>query len=319
MWQSVELRELRLYLALAEELHFGRTATKLGLTQSRVSQSLADLERKLGVTLVHRTSRRVRLTPEGARFRVDAEQALIALDDILRATQEAAVQLRAPLRLGVVTPGQVGHRLRSIIADYEAAHPHSQVQFVGLPFTDRFGPLRRGDVDVMITSLPLRQRDLATGPVLTRQPRLLAVARQHPLAQRSEISIEEVADYRVGNLDIAGPPELLQEMSPLHTPQGRPILRSERALRDPAELLLAVAAGQIVQPVLAAFAATYQHPEIMYLPITDLPPARTVLAWRRDTRSRALQELLRLTTAGLKTARVRGARGLTDPSIEPVD
>ena len=69
MWESVELREIRVFLALAEELHFGRTAQRLGLTQSRVSQTLRQLERKMGGQLVYRTSRRVALTPFGRDFR----------------------------------------------------------------------------------------------------------------------------------------------------------------------------------------------------------------------------------------------------------
>jgi DNA-binding transcriptional LysR family regulator len=72
MWETIELRELRVFVTLAEELHFGRSAERLGLTQSRVSQSLRELEAKLGGRLVYRTSRRVELTPLGERFRADA-------------------------------------------------------------------------------------------------------------------------------------------------------------------------------------------------------------------------------------------------------
>src|SRR3712207_9415923 len=89
MWRAVELRELRVFLVLAEELHFGRTADRLGLTQSRVSQSVRDLERKLGLHLAARTSRRVVLTPDGERFRRDAGRALDALEDVLRAAQHS--------------------------------------------------------------------------------------------------------------------------------------------------------------------------------------------------------------------------------------
>src|SRR3954463_15667877 len=64
MWETIELREIRVFLALADELHFGRAAERLGVTQSRVSQSLRTLEAKLGERLVHRTSRRV--TPTAA-------------------------------------------------------------------------------------------------------------------------------------------------------------------------------------------------------------------------------------------------------------
>jgi predicted DNA-binding protein (UPF0251 family) len=68
MWETIELREIRVFLALADELHFGRAAERLGVTQSRVSQSLRTLEAKLGERLIHRTSRHVALTAAGERF-----------------------------------------------------------------------------------------------------------------------------------------------------------------------------------------------------------------------------------------------------------
>ena len=73
MWETIELREIRVFLALAQELHFGRAAEQLGVTQSRVSQSLRELEHKLGQTLVHRTSRRVALTAAGRHFLAEVE------------------------------------------------------------------------------------------------------------------------------------------------------------------------------------------------------------------------------------------------------
>ena len=75
MWETIELREIRVFLALADELHFGRAAERLGVTQSRVSQSLRELEAKLGERLVHRTSRRVALTAAGERFLADVAPA----------------------------------------------------------------------------------------------------------------------------------------------------------------------------------------------------------------------------------------------------
>src|SRR5438874_11318979 len=75
MWSTIELREIRVFLTLADERHFGRAAGRLHLTPSRVSQVLRDLERKTGEQLVHRTSRRVELTAYGERFRREAGEA----------------------------------------------------------------------------------------------------------------------------------------------------------------------------------------------------------------------------------------------------
>src|SRR5690349_8559553 len=143
MWETVELRELRAFLALAEELHFGRTADRLGLTQSRVSQTIRALERKVGTQLAHRTSRRVELTAAGHRFRAEVAAAVGALDSVLRTTSDRARRTGGPVRLGVATAAAVGARLRRAIDRYTHAAPGNAVRIVGLPFHDRFGPLRR--------------------------------------------------------------------------------------------------------------------------------------------------------------------------------
>src|SRR5919106_317950 len=114
MWEAIDLRELRVFLVLAEELHFGRTADRLGLTQSRVSQSIRDLERKLGLHLAARTSRRVVLTADGERSRGDAGRALDALEEVLGAAQTPGEQLPEPIRLGISSPAQITPVLREL-------------------------------------------------------------------------------------------------------------------------------------------------------------------------------------------------------------
>jgi DNA-binding transcriptional LysR family regulator len=175
------------------------------------------------------------------------------------------------------------------------------VQFVGLPFRDRFGPLRRGEVDLMVTGLPLTQPDLVTGPVLATESRMLAVARDHPLAARGDVSVEDLADYQIGQLDIALPAELVEELAPPATPTGRPIPRSALRIQETSELIVAIAQGRIVQPVTAMFAEAHRHPDVVYLPIRDMPKSRTVLAWRRRDRHPGLREFLRTTQAEMRS------------------
>ncbi|HET9419882.1 MAG TPA: LysR family transcriptional regulator [Nocardioides sp.] len=297
MWQAVELREIRVFLVLAEELHFGRTATRVGLTQSRVSQTIRDLERKLGTTLAERTSRRVTLTPAGERFRQEASGAVAGLDDVLRGTRAAGGRLTEPVRIGAVAAVAGGPRLREVVAAFEAAHPDSGVEFVGLPFADRFGPLRRGEVDLVVTHLPLEQPDLVAGPVLSREPFMLGVAVTNPLAERGKVTVEDLADHRIGDLDIKGPREMLEVLGPRQTPSGRPIPRLRLKAREPSEIMLAIAAGRIVQPVTATFAQTHRHPDVVFVPFGDLPMGRTVLAWRRRDRDPGLREFLRVLRA----------------------
>lgn len=302
MWQSIELREIRVFLVLAEELHFGRTAVRLGLTQSRVSQTLRALERKVGVELAHRTSRRVALTAAGERFRDGTAAAVTGLDAVLRSASDAGL-LTEPVRIGVVTATSGGRGLAAIARRFEETHPSSCVEWVGLPFRDRFGPIRRGEVEVMVGRLPLDQPDLVTGPLLEREAHLLAVAADHVLAAEADVSIEVLAEHPCGSLDIALPAELVREFAPPTTPGGRPIRRSALRTQEPSELIAAVARGRIVQPVSATFAQTYRHPDVVFLPIRDLPPSRTALVWRRRDRHRGLRAFLHLAQTELRHSR----------------
>src|SRR3954451_4604183 len=144
MWETIELREIRVFLALADELHFGRAAERLGVTPSRVSQSLRTLEAKLGERLVHRTSRRVALTAAGERFLADVAPAHERLVAVLRgATHEAT------LRIGLLTSITAGPGLVELIGAFEERHPGCGVEVKELALSVGLEPLHTGDVDVI--------------------------------------------------------------------------------------------------------------------------------------------------------------------------
>ena len=296
MWQTVELRELRMFLILAEELHFGRTAERLQLTPSRVSQSLRALEDKLGAQLVHRTSRRVQLTPFGERLLRDAAPAIEQLDGVLKRTNAAARSLEGTLRLGLLSGPAGGPHLVEIISTFESQHPESSVETVQMAWDDPVGRLRKNDVDVMATWLPLKEPDLVIGPTLSRQPRTLAVAHDHPLAERDSIDVEELADHPVVRLDNDWPKGLRETVVPSRTPQGRPIDgprvgAGERALLD---LPVRVARGELVFPTVASAAPYMGALDLVFIPITGMEPLRSALVWRRPARDPKLRAFIRV-------------------------
>jgi len=276
MWQAVELRELRLFLTLAEELHFGRTAEKLQLTPSRVSQSLRALEQKLGAQLVNRTSRRVKLTPFGDRLLRDLEPVLEQLGGVLERANAAAVSVEGTLRLGIFSAPAGGSHLVEIIRGFEALHASSTIEVVQMSWDDPFQRLRDDDVDLMATWLPLDQPDLVVGPVLTEQPRALAVAHDHPLANRDTVDVEELADHRLLRFN-NWPRELHEAIAPSRTPRGRPVPRvripvGERSVTD---VSVRVARGEIVYPTVAS-AMSYMG-DLSFVPITGMPKLRSAL------------------------------------------
>jgi DNA-binding transcriptional LysR family regulator len=279
---EIDLRELRLFLVLAEELHFGRTADRLGVTTSRVSQTVRTLERKLGnQQLFRRTSRTVSLTEAGRELYAELSPAVAGIDQVLR---RARARGTGPLvvRVGLLNAASGVAVLSKAIERFEAAHPGATVQLTTTPSDDRLGPLRRREVDLVVTRLPLDQPDITVGPVLSAaDQRVVMVGRTHPLATRTDLSVEDLVGHDVRRPH-GVPAELAEATCPLRTPSGRPIRFVDAPVEDNAELLYLLARGRLVHPTVAPFAQHFQHPDVLAIPLLDLPPSACALAELRD-------------------------------------
>lgn len=304
MWEAIDLRELRVFLTLAEELHFRRTAERLRLTPSRVSQSLRELEHKLGAQLVHRTTRQVQLTPFGERFRGEVGPAYGELARVLEDAHDGARSLVGSLRLGLFSGPAEGPHLAGIVDAFEALHPESDVEIAQVSWDDPLARLRRGDVALMACWLPLEQPDLVVGPILARERRALVVAREHPLASRESVSLEELADYAIPRLD-GWPRELHEALFPSTTPSGRPIpaVRIPAGERNFLEIAHRISRQEIVFPTVASAQPFMASFDLAYVPITGMAPARSALVWRRRERDLKLREFIRIARDVLRAAR----------------
>jgi DNA-binding transcriptional LysR family regulator len=302
MWSTVELREIRLFLTLAEELHFGRTAERLQLTPSRVSQTLRELEAKLGGRLVHRTSRQVELTARGEHLRQEIAELHEGLMAALKRTHDEGRALNGVLRLGLQTPIVEGPQMPAIIRAFERRNPDCHVEMNRAPYGDAFTSLRRGEFDLLATWLPHGQPDLVVGPTLTREALLLGVAEDHPLAERDEVSIEDVAEHLVVPMEEVQPEELVERWIPKTTPNGRTIHRlrvpfAQMARDDPGELRNQMSwwirTGKIVHPAMGPTQVII-GPGIVWVPISDMPAVRSALVWLRGESNERLREFARV-------------------------
>ncbi|MFD9409980.1 LysR family transcriptional regulator [Streptomyces sp. NPDC059989] len=218
---GVEIRELEAFLALAQELHFGRAGERLYVTQSRVSQLLRSLESRIGAPLVERTSRRVSLTPLGESFLAGLRPAYDALRATVDEARAAARGAGGELRIGF--QGTVDGQLARAIARFGDRYPDCAVDIVEIPLSDPFGPLRRREVDCAVVLLPVAEEDLVLGPVFSRQPQTLAVSVHHPFAARDSLSAEELADCRLIGIDGGAPGYWRRAQAPELTPGGLPV------------------------------------------------------------------------------------------------
>jgi DNA-binding transcriptional LysR family regulator len=169
MWWDVELRELRIFLVLADELHFGRTAERLGVSQPGVSEAIRVLESRLGVKVFDRTSRRVRLTPAGEELQRDLAPALAALDQALARTSQLSRAVRGLLRVGFVLTTE-GPALSRLIAAFQARYPACEVRLQEVETFDAYRALRRDDIDVLCNWLAVDEPDLTAGAAFAHYP-----------------------------------------------------------------------------------------------------------------------------------------------------
>jgi DNA-binding transcriptional LysR family regulator len=283
----VELRELRVFLTVAEELNFARAADRLGMNPSRVSQVIAALEAKVGGRVFDRTSRRVRATPLGERLRHSIAPLYEQLDRAIQEAREDARGVTGTLRMGMYTPGSTGRHMVDIVRTYEARHPSIGVAFVNTGFQRNYlDALRAGEIDILAARLPLTEPDVAVGPVLSREERVLLISDRDPLAERQSISLEDFADRPVSDVP-ALPREMMNAFIPPVSPSGRRYRRIPT--RDVDELLMRVALGEQVHPTVRLLLDYLTHPGVTHVPIADLPPSETALAWLSHNHSPKVQ------------------------------
>ncbi|SFR83293.1 transcriptional regulator, LysR family [Agromyces sp. CF514] len=275
----MELRDIEIFLTLAEELHFGRTAERLHVSVSRVSQAIRAQETEIGAPLFTRTSRRVTLTRVGETLRSGLRPAFDGIEATIAAARAAARDDSQQLTIGLM--GAQAHDLAPVLEAFRATHPLAEVRFREVFFADPFGPLRHDEVDLMINWLPVDEPDLSVGCVLREEPLNLIVSTRHPLAGRDSVSLEELGDLVVPA--IAAPDTWLAGAMPTETPSGRPIRRGSPVFTF-SEVLAVVAEGGVVCPVPDEGRRYFPWPGVTYVPFHDAPPVRWALL-RRTART----------------------------------
>src|SRR5580693_785070 len=297
MWRDVELRELRIFLVLGEELHFGRTAERLGISQPGVSEAVRVLEARLGVKVFDRTSRRVRLTSAGEELKRHLAPALAALDQALAQTSQLSRSVRGLMRVGFVLTTE-GPALSGLVATFQARYPACEVRLQEVETFDAYRALRRGDIDVLCNWLAVDEPDLTAGTAFAYYPRALAVAATHRLASKNTVSIEDLAHEDVALLPPTIPPAVYDLLVPPRTPSGHPIRRTQ-PVQTINEILSLVARGRIVHPT-SSTVPIFNRDDVVLIPVADLPPLPLGLVWctnRENPRIRALNEIARSMTA----------------------
>lgn len=298
---GVELRHLRCLLAVAEQGSLTAAARRLGTGQPAMTRTLAQLEQRLGVRLVERTTHRLVLTAAGHRVLPGVREALDALDDALRAGVSGA----RGLRLGHAWGGG-GRHTPAVLRQWSRRHPEVPLELVRLD--DRMAGLTRGLSDVALLRGDVEDAAVEV-ELLDEEPRVVALPAEHPLAERAPTP---------AMADLAAYPLVVNTVSGVTTPALWPPRRRPRVgmrVTNTDDWLFAIAADRGIGLTPASTAAMHQHPEIVYRSVTDAPLVPLWVAWPAASRHPWRAELVDLCHEVVAAA--TGPAAGSDPEAAP--
>jgi len=193
-YHSVETRLLRAFVGLAEELHFGRAAARLGIAQPQLSVQIRSLETMLGARLFDRDRRHVALTEVGGEFVPEAQAILARIAMARRRVQSLARGEAGCLTVGFTGSAPLNPVMRGIIGRFRRQWPHVALSLAEMSTTAQFSGLVEGKIDAgFLRPGPGAVSDLLTVLTVSREPLVVVLPADHSLAERESLSIAELA------------------------------------------------------------------------------------------------------------------------------
>jgi DNA-binding transcriptional LysR family regulator len=274
---AMELRHLRYFLAVAEELHFGRAAARLHVSQPPLSQQIRHLEAELGVALLARTHRRVRLTEAGRAFAGEARVLLERLGHAAQAAQRIARGETGSLAVGFIASATFGV-LPRIYRRFRERHPEVALVLSELSTADQVEALRAGTLHVGMARPPLPAEGLVAEP-LGEEPLVAALPTRHPLAARATVPLRALGPEpfvlfprqpRPGWIDVV--------LDACRSAGFRPAVVQETLELSTAVALVGAGVGVSLVP---ASASALRLRGVVYRPLQPPVPTTRLLAVRR--------------------------------------
>ena len=284
---DAHLRDLRYFVAVAEELHFGRAAERLHLSQPALSKQVRSLETALRAQLFRRDRRHVELTAAGTALYGVARDLLRDWDEGVAVVADEAAREARILRVGTLT--SIGRALYPAIMDrFAKRQPGWRVELRSFGWGDATGGLRDQAADAAFVWLPVDF--LIESEVLAVERRFVALGALHPLAGRSSVSFDEIADEPVAALP-ASAGAARDFWLAASARGGRPArVAAEVSTAD--EVFEVVSSGAAIALLAEGNAVIYARPGIVCIPVNGLAPARLAIAWRRDDRRPAVRDFV---------------------------
>lgn len=266
-------RRLRSFVALADTRHFGRAAEWSHISQQALSKQIAALEQELGVRLVERTTRSVVLTSAGEQFATTCRLVLETFDAGVASIRDDP----GVLHVGLIAFGAL-ELTDPVLEEFRGHLRGSELVTRQFTFEDPSAGLAAHDSDVAIVRLPIDVPDLRVLE-LFREPRVVAVSREHPLASAERVRVADLVDERLTMSNVSDEAyRNFWTLAPYRTEPMRPPI----IVRTHSEELRHVAAGRAISITSACAARLTPLDGVVYVPVEDIAPTTCAIAWRAE-------------------------------------
>lgn len=299
----MELRHLRYFVAVAEELHFGRAAVRLSIAQPPLSQQIQQLESELGVRLFVRARPRIALTDAGKAFLPAAREVLARAEAAVEAARRADRGELGALRIGFAGSA-IYDMLPLMVRVYRERHPDVRVTLREMNTLEQVEALEMGMLDTGFLRMPVRSPALAL-EVVRREPFIVALPEGHPLAALERIPPRALADEPFILLPRHWQSGFYDEVIAFCRAQGF----SPRVVQEATELhtIVGLVMAGLGVSLVPASLHHLREQGVAYRPLEGDPPvAEMALAWRRDDDSRVLAGFLATARAIIDNSQMAG-------------
>ena len=294
---QLELRHLRYFLAVAEELNFSRAAERLHVAQPALSAQIKAFETLVGSELFRRTTRKVELTPAGELLLPDAREIVGRADEALAKLAALARGQGGNLRIGFVAhaAGETGHEILRRLHEELPALDVDLVESSTLEGSQQSVVDR--ETDAAFVWLPILHEELDSEPVASER-KLVAMHPEHRLAARRAVEPDDLVDEPIITPWGRYSPETLTFwLGPFRTGRKEFDLYAETI--DKSMSLVSLGAGVYCVP--ESVERFYGRPDVVFRPLIGVEPAGITLAWRRDTENPAVAKLVEVAREVLRS------------------
>lgn len=290
---SIETRQLRYFVAVAEELHFGQAAQRLNMTQPPLSQAIQGLEQLLGAALFHRTTRQISLTAAGLALLPEAKRLLQQVESLPVLTQRAAAGEIGALKLAFVSIADYSV-LPPSLRLFRERHPQVNIELHEATTDVQLQALEKGSIDVglMIPPVPEHLRSLIDYRRLRLEPLMLAIA-EHRRKRKAANQLSSYKDLPLVLFPRKIAPAFHDCILSCFQQQGLTPEISQEAIQM--QTIIALVSADMGIALVPQSVSNLKRPGVYYQSLSDIDASVEIgVAWRKDNSSPVLRAFLNL-------------------------